>query len=94
MKQTWISKFFSSGGVTDNCYRVGRHSSLSNKQSGHARSVRLVGHKWLGRRVDTAWRIDDARARTFTTNAQRNISTTGMQLLILPVTSSRNEEIQ
>ena len=89
---TQTRKFFISGGVTDNCYRVGPHSSLSNKQSGHARSARLAGHKWLGRRVDTAWRVHHARAGAFTTNAKRNIFYDG-GAVPGPITNSRNEEI-
>ena len=71
-----------------------RHSSRSDTQNAHARSARLAGHKWLGRRMDVARRIHDARASAFTTNRQRNISTTSMLHLNLAVTSSRNEEIQ
>ena len=32
-------------------------AGTSNTQSAHAHSSRLVGHKWLGRRMDSAWAV-------------------------------------
>ena len=93
MNKTQINKFFGSGGVSDNSCRVGHYSGVSNNQSAHARSARLAGHKWLGRRVDSAWRVHDARASTFSTKGQRNIST-GMLLLGLSINNPRNKELK
>jgi hypothetical protein len=36
---------------------TGCHSSRQNTQTTRTRSVRLVGHKWLERRMDCAWPV-------------------------------------
>ena len=93
MNKTQINKFFGNGGVSDNSCRVGHYSGVSNNQSAHARSARLAGHKGLGRRVDSAWRVQDACASTFSTKGQCNIPT-GMLLRGLSIHTPRNEELQ
>ena len=91
MNKTQVGKLFSSGGVSDDSYRVGRHSRVSNIQNAHAHSAGLAGHKWLGSRMDSAWLVDIARAGTFSTKGQRNIST-GIPFLGLSINTPRNEE--